>query len=66
MFNDAAHLAVGIGEHTSVTGWIREPCRQQGDIGTAGPMLLHQRFDRFAPQQRHIAIENEQFAFKSL
>ena len=47
MLNDAAHLAVGIGEHTPITGGIFEPCREQGDICTAGPVLFHQCFDSF-------------------
>ena len=66
MLNDAAHLALGIGEHTPVTGGILEPCRQQGDIGTAGPVLLHQCVDCFTSQQRYIAVEHEQFPFKAL
>ena len=66
MLNDAAHLSLGIGEHTPVTSGIREPCRQHGDIGTACTVLLHQRVDCFTSQQRHIAVENEQLALKAL
>ena len=61
VLNDAAHLAVLVGKHAPIAGGILQPCRQQRDLGTAAAMGAHELVNGFGAQQRHIAIEHQQF-----
>ena len=66
MLNDGAHLPIGIDKHPAIARRVLQACRQQRDIGSALAVAIHQRFNRFCPQQGHVAVEHQQFTLKSL
>ena len=66
MLNDGAHLAIAIDKHPAIARRVLQACRQQRDVGSALAVAMHQRFNRFRPEQGHVAVEHQQFTLKSL
>ena len=66
VFNNAAHLARCISKNAPITGGVRQPGGEQGDVGTTAAMGADQFVDGLSPQEWHVSIEHQQLTAETL